>query len=329
MGLAYVNDHSVWASEGNSGKVSLFDWSAARRRSIDLNQNGFKDSYTGELALDAERNLLYVVDQANFRVAVVDLRTRAVVASVRVGRLPFALALSPDRNKLYVTNIGTFEYKLIRGVDPAQAKTSGLPFPAFGFPGNEATTGAKRPTEKGEVDVPGLGDPNVQESNSLCVIDVSTPSAAKIAAFIRTGTPIGGNSFGGSAPAGVVATDDQIFVSNSGNDSITIIDPKTNAVLGEVPIRIPGFETLRGVLPIGMAYDEKNGWLLVAEAGINAVAVIDVKTAARSWTPAGGLVSHARGSRRRHRVRDQCQGSWYWPERSLRHIGHRLPKPCA
>jgi len=56
---------------------------------------------------------------------------------------------------------------------------------------------------------------------------------------------------------------------------ISIIDPKTNAVTGEIPIRIPGLDSLRGVLPLGMAYDEKSGWLLVAEAGINAVAVID------------------------------------------------------
>jgi YVTN family beta-propeller protein len=276
MGLAYVNDHAVWASEGNSGRVSLFDWSAARRRSIDLNQGGFQDSYTGDLALDAERNLLYVVDQANFRVAIVDLKTRTVTASVKVGRLPFAIALSPDRKKLYVTNVGMFEYKMIPGADPGQPKTTGLPFPAFGFPSTGAVSGAKRQTEQGSVDVPGLGDPNAQESNSLCVVDVSHPAAAKVEAFVRTGVPVGQNSEGGSSPSGVVVTADRVFVSNSGNDSITVIDPKTNTAIAEIPIRIPGLESLRGVLPIGMAYHERTGWLLVAEAGINAVAVIDV-----------------------------------------------------
>ena len=275
MGLAYVNDHAVWASEGNSGRVSLFDWVAARRRAVDLNQGDFKDSYTGDLALDAERNVLYVVDQANFRVAVVDLRTRAVIASVRVGRLPFALALSPDRKKLYVTNVGMFEYRLIPGADPAQPRATGLPFPAFGFPSDDAVSGAGRRTERGVVQVPGLGDPNVRESNSLCVLDVSNPAAAKVEAFIRTGVPFGQASDGGSSPSGVVVTADRVFVSNSGNDSITVIDPKTNLAIAEIPIRIPGLETLRGVLPIGMAYHEKTGWLLVAEAGINAVAVID------------------------------------------------------
>src|SRR5207237_2745944 len=64
-------------------------------------------------------------------------------------------------------------------------------------------------------------------------------------------------------------------VSNGANDSITVIDPAANRVEAEIPIRIPGLETLRGVLPVGLAYHEKSGRLFVAEAGINAVGVID------------------------------------------------------
>ena len=56
-----------------------------------------------------------------------------------------------------------------------------------------------------------------------------------------------------------------------------MIDAKTNSVAGQIDIRIPGLEKLRGVLPIGMAYHEATGWLLVAEAGINAVGVIDTR----------------------------------------------------
>src|SRR5205814_990975 len=153
-------------------RISYFDTNGERRRSIDLNQGGFADSYSADLALDTERNVLYVIDQANFRVAVVDLRTHKVTASVRVGRLPFALALSPDRKRLYVTNFGMFEYQALPGVDKKQAKATGLPFPAFGFPSPEAVSGVDRTTERGTVRVPGLGDPNVRESNSVCVIDV-------------------------------------------------------------------------------------------------------------------------------------------------------------
>src|ERR1035437_9959798 len=277
MGLALVNDHTLWASEGNSGKVSLFYWAGGRRRAIDLNQGGFHDTYTGDLAFDPEKGFLYVVDQANFRVVVVDTKSRQVVTSVRVGRLPFAVALSPDHKRLYVTNVGMFEYQAIPGADPGQAKATALPFPAFGFPSAAATAGVERQTERGPVKVPGLGDPNARESNSLCLVDVSDPTAAKVETFIRTGRPFGENSDGGSNPSGVLATADRVFVSNAGNDSITVIDARSNAVTAEIPIRIAGLETLRGVLPIGMAYHEKNGWLLVAEAGLNAVGVIDMR----------------------------------------------------
>ena len=67
---------------------------------------------------------------------------------------------------------------------------------------------------------------------------------------------------------------------------------------GEIPIRIPGLEAYRGVLPVGMAYDEKTGWLLVAEAGINAVAVIDPRAKrvlghlAVGWFPTALAVDH-------------------------------------
>ena len=281
MGIAFVNEHSAWVSEGNSGKIALFDWSGAapngRRRSIDLNQKGFDDSYTGDLALDAERGMLYVVDQANFRIAVIDTHSRQVVASVKVGRLPFAMTLSPDRLKLYVTNLGMFEYQALPGADMKQAATTGLPFPAFGFPSAEAAAGVERTTERGPVKVPGLGDPNVRESNSVSVVDVSTPAMPKVEAFIRTGLPFGQNVHGGSSPSGILAAAGRVFVSNANDDTITVIDAKTAAVEAEIPIRVPGLERYRGVLPIGLAYHEKSGWLLVAEAGINAVGVIDVQ----------------------------------------------------
>jgi YVTN family beta-propeller protein len=277
MGVAFASEHSAYVSEGNSGRVSLLDWSSDRRRAIDLNQAGFDDSYTGDLAFDRDRNILYVVDQANFRVAVVDVRSRRIVTSVRVGRLPFAVALSPDQRKLYVTNIGMFQYRPVPGADPKRAASTGLPFPAFGFPSPESAGAVERETASGTVKVPGLGDPNTRDSNSLCVIDVSEPAAAKVETFIRTGVPFGGKSDGGSSPSGVLAAGDRVYVSNGANDSITVINANTNQVEAEIPIRIPGLESLRGVLPIGMAFHEGSGRLLVAEAGINAVGVIDAR----------------------------------------------------
>src|SRR5579883_1552268 len=276
MGLAFSGNRAVYASEGNSGRVRLVDLArGATRKVYDLNQSGLADSYTGDLALDDERGLLYVVDQANFRLAILDVRKGLIASSVRLGRLPFAIALSPDKRTAYVTNIGMFEYRALPGAGPRDPRETGLPFPAFGFPSAESAAGGLRQTLRGPVRVPGLGDPNVRESNSLCILDVRDPEQPKVEAFVRTGVPFGGGAEGGSSPSGVVAGADRVFVTNGHNDSITVIDARTHAVRASIPLRIPGLEGLRGVLPIGLALDPQSGWLLVAEAGINAVGVID------------------------------------------------------
>ncbi|MEO8658739.1 MAG: alkaline phosphatase family protein [Bryobacteraceae bacterium] len=277
MGLAFDGAHDLYASEGNSGKVRYVNAYTGKTNFIyDLNQGGYHDSYTADLALDKDRGLLYVVDQANFRLVVIDAHKHRIVSSVRVGRLPFAMALSPDGRRAYVANLGMFEYKALPGADRKKPIETGLEFPAFGFPSAEAEKGARRMTTGGNtIDVPGLGDPNVQESNSVCAVDVSNPAAPVVTGFVRTGRPFGNGISGGSSPSGVVATKNRVFVSNGHNDSITVIDAGSMKVLREVELRVPGLEGVRGVLPIGMAFHAGSGHLLVAEAGINAVGVID------------------------------------------------------
>lgn len=277
MGLAFENDRVLYASEGNSGRVRAIEAATGKVRHVyNLNTGGFQDSFTGDLALDRLRGILYVLDQTNFRLVSIDIRKREVLASVRLGRLPFAIALSPDARFAYVTNVGMFQYSPVPGADPKRARETGLPFPAFGFPSAEAMNGARRETTSGPVDVPGLGDPNAPESNSLAVVDLSDPAAPRLERFIRTGLPFGEVSLGGSSPSGVAISSDYVFVSNAHNDSISLIDPRTNKVRMDIEIRIPGLENLRGVLPVGLAWYEPENWLLVAEAGINAVGVIDI-----------------------------------------------------
>ena len=277
MGLAFNGENALYASEGDSGQIYELDPASGKRLGrFDLNVDGFADSYSGDLALDAGRGILYAVDQANFRVVAVDVRRHTVLASVRVGRLPFAITLSPDRQRVYVTNVGMFAYQAIPGAQVETARTTGLAFPPFGFPSEAARDGVTRENASGKaVAVPGLGDPNVPESNSLCVVDVSDPAHPHVVKFIRTGLPFGRRSLGGSSPAGVLATDEHVYVSNSVNDSISVIDPNDLVVTKTVKLRIPGLEAYRGILPIGMAYYGPRKEVLVAEGGINAVGVID------------------------------------------------------
>ena len=289
MGLAFDGERVLYASEGESGQVRSIDPASGKRLArFDLNGNGFADSYSGDLAFDRDRGVLYIVDQANFRVVAFDARKQRLLGSVRVGRLPFAIALSPDARRAYVTNVGMFAYKVIPGADAKNARETGLPFPAFGFPSKQALDGAMRRTGRGPVAVPGLGDPNAPESNSLCVLDVADPAVPRVVKFIRTGLPFGRASLGGSSPAGVLAANDRVYVSNSTNDSISVVDAGTLAVTKEIELRVPGLERFRGVLPIGLAYHPARKQLLVAEAGINAIGVIDAQsTTVIGHVPAG------------------------------------------
>jgi DNA-binding beta-propeller fold protein YncE len=107
QGMAFEGDTGLFVSEGNSGVVRRLDADNGKTQfKLELNQGEFRDSYSADLAFDAKRHLLYVVDQANFRVAIFDTAKHRLVQSVKVGRLPFAIALSPDQRRLYVTNLG-------------------------------------------------------------------------------------------------------------------------------------------------------------------------------------------------------------------------------
>ncbi len=208
-GIAFESDRTVWVSEGDSGMVRLIDTASGDSRGmVDLNSREGPGAYSADLAYDARRRFLYVVDRANGRVAAVDSKTRRVVSSTNAGRLPFAIALAPDGNTAYVT---------------------------------------------------------APESNSVVAIDLRDPRKPAVIGWIKTG----------NGPAGVLATEDRVFVSNAHDDSITVISARDWKTVAVIPLRIPSLEGFRGIVPAGMAYDPVAKWLLVAEAGINAVAVVD------------------------------------------------------
>lgn len=96
---------AVWVAEGDSGRIRQLDLSSGEtRKTITLNSAEWKNSVTGDIAWDSARRLLYVVDQANSRIALVDAKAGHVVSSAPAGRRPFAVALSPDAATAYVAN---------------------------------------------------------------------------------------------------------------------------------------------------------------------------------------------------------------------------------
>ena len=80
MGLAFSEDRRLFVSEGNSGRVRDITVPSGKVHSLyHLNQGQWRDSYSGDLAYDAAKQVLYVVDQTNFRVAVFDAKSRKLL----------------------------------------------------------------------------------------------------------------------------------------------------------------------------------------------------------------------------------------------------------
>ena len=236
-GIAFDSEKSVWIAEGDTGKIRLLDaTNGARRKLININSGDFRNSYTAELAIDPVRHILYVLDQANDRLVLIDTVKDTILSSVATGYMPFTIALSPDRNTAYVANIGLARYQVL---------PNALPFPP---------SGSSAP------------DANAQESNSVSVIDVHDAQKPVVDKWLHAG---------GGAPTGILPVGDKLYVSNAHSDSISVITVPDYKVLGQIVIRVPWLLPLRGFLPAGMAYDPVTKWLFVAEAGVNAVGVID------------------------------------------------------
>ena len=282
MGVCIAPDNkTVYISGGDDGKIFAFDLISGKPiRHIDLNagfgDKSYEDSYIGEMVLTKDGSKLFAVDQANFRVIVVDPQKAIILASIPTGRYPFGIALSPDEKTVYAANVGMFEYKEVEGIDVKKPETW-LEFPPFAFGTKEMREGVIIDNKR----VAGLGDPNVPESFSVWAFDVSDLQKVKPTAKIKTGVLVGEMAegipaVGGSSPNSIAASDTKVYVTNGSNDSISVIDAKSQKVISTIPLRLcPEFEHLRGHIPFGLTLSPDGKRLYVAEAGINAIAVID------------------------------------------------------
>ncbi|HLG39988.1 MAG TPA: YncE family protein [Chitinophagaceae bacterium] len=125
LGVAFSPDSkTVFLSGGDNGAVIVYDITSFQRLdSISLNGkiNGedFNDSFTSDLLLNEAANELLVLDRGNFRLVRISLATNKITASIKAGRQPFGIALSPDKKTAFVANVGMYEYPLVEGMDSA------------------------------------------------------------------------------------------------------------------------------------------------------------------------------------------------------------------
>jgi YVTN family beta-propeller protein len=287
MGLAVSpTNKAIYVAGGETNKIFLFDLATGRRLgSIDCARKAtattpdYSHGYIGDMALSRDGQTLYALDQIGFRLLIIDVPTGRIRHNVPTGRYPFGLTLSPDEKTAFVANVGVFEYKPFTDLDRRDPKRTAHDYPASKYGSKEMLEGDEK---RG---IPPLGDPNVPEAFSVWRVDLTTPTPS-VTAKIKTGFLVGQMvedfpAVGGSSPNSVVATDRYVFVSNGNNDCVSVIDLATNVVVKNIALSPDSrLGTLRGIIPFGVALSPDKNRLYVAEAGINAVAVIDVPTLA-------------------------------------------------
>ena len=281
MGLAVSPDQqTVYAAGGEANVIYRFALAdGAPLAPIPCGSGPEAHGYIGDMVLSGDGRTLYAVDQIGFSLLIIDTEAGAVRQRVPVGRYPFGVCLSPDETRVYVANVGVFAYTPIPGLTPENAREKGLRYPAFGYNSPEMREGVVRDS----LAVPGLGDPNAPESFSVWAVDLRADSA-RVVKKIKTGILVGEMvegipAVGGASPNSLVATATHVYVSNGNNDCISVIDLAQDTVVENIALQPdPRLGHWRGVIPFGLALDPAGERLFVAEAGLNAVGVIDLQT---------------------------------------------------
>lgn len=283
LGVTFANNNNdfIYLSAGDAGAVIIYDINQLKMvDSISLNGtiNGenFDESFTSDIIYNDKENELLVLDRGNFRMVRIDLTTKKLKASIKTGRQPFNLALSPNKDFVMVTNVGMYDYPLIPDINKSNYDTMLMPWHPYGNNTKESINGS---TYNGRF-IPGVGDPLSPEAMSVYSIDLNTNNVVD---KYKTGYQIGemvegAEVVGGASPNAIAIGKQFAYVSNATNDNISIIDYKNHKIIGAIPIQINDtIDNFRGYLPFGITMTKDEKTLYVALLGFNAVAVIDLE----------------------------------------------------
>jgi len=283
LGVTFLNDSkTICLSGGDNGAVIIYDIeNLTRLDSISLNGvvdgTEYTDSFTSDLVFNEDNNELLVLDRANFRMVRIDLITRKITASIKVGRLPFGLTLDPEHKTAFVANVGMYEYPLITGADPSNYNSMLISHHPYGDNTKESIEG----TVVEGHEVPGVGSPLHPDAMSVFTIDLQT---GQVIDKFKTGFQIGqiiegAEVVGGASPNSIAAGKQFAYVSNATNDNISVIDYRNHEITGHIQICVDKrIDKYRGLLPFGLTLSGDEKTLYVALLGFNAVAVIDVQS---------------------------------------------------
>jgi len=224
-------------------------------------------TFPSGLAVSPDGTRLFAVGLRSNTFVAVDLASGAVqTADKKIGNLPYAVVVSADGTRAYVSSWG------LNGGNPGDVPA---PLPPL--------------------------NPNGQEISSVAVLDISNPAVpphflryVRIASSLRVDNRA---IFGASHPSALRLSPDGtlLYVTASDLDLLVVLETTKLQTVAEVDLNVfddtPLKQRLQGLYPNAIAVSADGRRVYVADAGINAVQVLDVDPSTRTFTPAGFIPS--------------------------------------
>lgn len=237
----------VFASDGGAGVIRVFTLDARGQltpqpQAVGLPSTGGFPAFPAGLSASPGGKTIYAVDNLGGTLDAIDVATRTVVASVRVGYFPFSVTAGVRR--VFVSGGGLAAYTRLRRP---------LSEPLFGAPPF-----------------------NPDRSSALTIFDRAGGTLANPAVVRMDDPPNGTATIGGAVPGSIaLASDGKVaYVVMSGVDRVAVVH------VGAAPHVVRGLD-LRlyprapyGALPSAALLSPHDKRLYVALAGLNAVAVL-------------------------------------------------------
>jgi len=196
----------------------------------------------GAVAYSPDSSTVYVANEEDGSVSVIDAATRTVSATVSVGKTPFALAISPDGANVYVADYGSAAVSVIDAATDTVTQT----IPVATSPGGLAL------------------------SPDGTTLYVSSFTASNVTAYnAMTGATLSSAPVGNGPFPVAVARDGTVMVTSANAGNVTFLSADLATNLGSVSV---------GGFPQGMAVSAGGTTLAVTSVATHRVTLIDVSS---------------------------------------------------
>ncbi|MGE5360633.1 MAG: hypothetical protein ACM3NQ_16580, partial [Bacteroidales bacterium] len=244
--------------------------------------NGAASTFPAGSALSADGRFLYVACNGDNSLAVIDTASSSVVKQLPVGYFPYDVAVTTDGQTVLVSNWGVTEYKFAKPTYDATGMLTAI-----------ARTGANTPDGFYVPKTDTKGETPKTSSVSIVAVPAHDVRRATLVKSIHVGEELDElYDVGDTHPSAMALLSaggrQYLYVAKANEDSIGIIRLKAASTPGGMPkaearkdfdlspLRVEGVKpVVRGGYPNAIAMSPDNTRAYVAEAGINAVAVLD------------------------------------------------------